>query len=283
VVLIVGTRINYVIWHARTPRFGEHTKFIRIDIDPTEVATTLRLDLGIVGDAKRVLEQFNAANDGRIRAQMFDAWRGTLAEEHQKRAAAKTARMASDQVPIHPLRLCKEIKDFMKRDGILVVDGQDILNFGRGAIPSYMPGHRINSGTFGTMGVGLPYAVGAQAAHPDKQVVCLHGDGSFGFNAMELDTAARHKLPVITAISLNGGWTADPKKEKPGRDLGFTRYDKMAEALGCHGEYVEKPEDIRPALERAGAAALKGIPSVVNVKTDELAQANPARFTRYMT
>jgi len=191
--------------------------------------------------------------------------------------------MANDQVPIHPLRLCKEIRDFVDRDGILVVDGQEILNFGRASIPSYLPGRRINSGTFGTMGVGLPYAIGAQAAHPDAQVVCLHGDGSFGLNGMELDTAARHKLPVITVISLNGGWTADPKKEKAGRDLGFTRYDMMAEALGCHGEYVEKPQDIRPALERAGAAAKKGVPSLVNVKTDEHAQANPGRFARYMT
>ena len=79
----------------------------------------------------------------------------------------------------------------------------------------------------------------------------MHGDGSFGLNAMELDTAVRHKIPLLVVISLNGGWTADPKREKPGRDLGYTRYDKMAEALGCYGEYVEQPEDIRPALERA--------------------------------
>ena len=86
----------------------------------------------------------------------------------------------------------------------------------------------------------------------------MHGDGSFGLNAMELDTAVRHKLPMLVVISLNGGWTADPKRNKPGRDLGYTRYDKMAEALGCYGEYVEKPEDIRPALERAQKAGRRG-------------------------
>ena len=282
-VMIVGTRINYVIWHTRSPRFNASAKFIRIDVDPTEIGTTPRLDVGIVGDARICLEQFNAANDGRVHPSLFDEWRRTLSEENQKREQVQKTRFANDQIPIHPMRLCGEIRNFIKRDTILVVDGQEILNFGRATIPSYLPGHRVNSGTFGTMGVGLPYAIGAQAAHPEKQVVCLHGDGSFGFNAMELDTAVRHKLPVITIISLNGGWTADPKKEKPGRDLGYTRYDKMAEALGCHGEYVEKPADIRPALERASAAAKKGIPSVVNVKTDELAQANPGRFARYMT
>ena len=98
------------------------------------------------------------------------------------------------------------------------------------------------------MGVGLPFGLGAKVAKPDKQVICVHGDGSFGLNAMELDTAVRHKLPVLVVISLNGGWTADPNRDKPGRDLGYTRYDKMAEALGCHGEYVERAEDIRPAL-----------------------------------
>ena len=95
------------------------------------------------------------------------------------------------------------------------------------------------------------FAVGAKAAKPEALVICLHGDGSFGQNAMELDTAVRHKLPLLCVISLNGGWTADPEGNKPGRYLGYTRYDIMAHGLGCHGEYVEEPEDIRPALERA--------------------------------
>jgi len=100
---------------------------------------------------------------------------------------------------------------------------------------------------------------------------------------MELDTAVRHKLPVLVVISLNGGWTGDPDREKPGRDLGYTRYDKMAEALGCHGEYVEAPDDIRPALERARTAVAGGRPAVVNVLTDWKARATTVAFTRYST
>jgi len=281
VVLIVGTRINYVINHTRSPRFSEQAKFIRIDIDPAEVASTPRLDVGLIGDAKRVLEQLHEADDGRIRPGLFDAWRRQLAEAHRKRAQAQEILMSTDQKPIHPLRLCKEVRDFMDREAILVVDGQEILNFGRQSIQTYLPGHRLNSGTFGTMGVGLPYAIGAQVASPDRQVICLHGDGSFGINAMELDTAVRHGIPVITVISLNGGWTSDPKRERVGRDLGFTRYDKMAEALGCHAEYVEEPRDIRPALQRANAAAKNGVPALINVKTDPNAKATTARFTTY--
>jgi thiamine pyrophosphate-dependent acetolactate synthase large subunit-like protein len=161
-----------------------------------------------------------------------------------------------------------------------VVDGQEILNYGRQSIPTFVPGHRLNSGSFGTMGVGVPFGLGAKAAKPDKQVLVLHGDGSFGMNAMEMDTAVRHNLPVVTVISLNGGWTADPEGGKIGRDLGYKRYEKMMEAFGGHGEYVETPQDIRPALERAFAS---GKPAIVNVKTDYRARATTMRFTNYMT
>jgi thiamine pyrophosphate-dependent acetolactate synthase large subunit-like protein len=107
--------------------------------------------------------------------------------------------------------------------------------------------------------VGLAFAVGAKAAKPEAQVICLHGDGSFGRNAMEVDTAARHKLPLLCVISLNGGWTADSEGNKPGRYLGCTRYEKIAEALGCYAEYVEEPEDIRPALQRAWKKVEEGM------------------------
>ena len=200
-----------------------------------------------------------------------------------KRAPVAELALANDQLPIHPLRLCREIRDFIDRDTILCVDGQEILNYARQTIPSYRPGHRLNAGPFGTMGVGLPFGLGAKAGKPDHKVVVLHGDGSFGLNAMELDTAIRHKLPILVVISLNGGWTADPDQSKPGRNLGYTRFDEVAQALGCHGEYVENPEDIRPALERAAAAVAKGQTAVVNVVTDWRARATTASFTSFST
>jgi len=116
------------------------------------------------------------------------------------------------------------------------------------------------------------------------QVLVLHGDGSYGINAMEIDTAVRHKIPVVVVISNNGGWTADAPwtrpLPKPGRNLGHTRYDRVAQELGAHGEYVEKPHDIRPALERAFAS---GKPAVVNVITDSKARATTVRFSAYTT
>jgi acetolactate synthase-1/2/3 large subunit len=278
--MVIGTRLNYVIGHLAPPRFSADAKLIQVDVNPAEIGHNRPADVGIVGDARTVLGQLLAAADGRLDPRRYAAWREHLAGvEAAKQEGAERA-MGTDQRPIHPLRLCKEVRDFLDRDAILAVDGQEILNFGRQSIPTFVPGHRLNSGPFGTMGVGLPFGIGAKAAKPDKQVLVLHGDGSFGLNAMELDTAVRFKLPVVTVISLNGGWTADPNRDKPGRDLGYTAYHKMAEALGCHGEYVEDPAEIRPALERAFRA---GIPAVVNVLTDWRARATTAKFAVYST
>src|SRR6478672_7508582 len=281
-IIILGTRMNYVIGHAAPPRFGANAKIARIEIDAEELGRSARnVDIPVLGDCKSVLEQLIDALDDKT-ADRFQAWRQKLADGE----AAKRTRAGGNYPTdgdIHPLRLCEEIKNFQQRDAILCVDGQEILNFGRQSIPTFTPGHRLNSGPFGTMGVGLPFAVGAKAAKPNSQVICLHGDGSFGQNAMELDTAVRHKLPLLCVISLNGGWTADPERNKPGRDLGYTRYDIMAQGLGAHGEYVENPEDIRPALERAQKKVDDGMVALVNVKTDYRARATTVRFSNYMT
>ena len=282
-VLVIGTRLNFVFSHGKPPRFSADAYFARIDIDPAEASCSQRVDIGVIGDARAVLEQLTTAIAGKISPTSYLAWRQRLAAIEAERAPAAESKLADDQTPIHPLRLCKEVRDFIDRDTILCVDGQEILNYARQSIPSYRPGHRLNSGPFGTMGVGLPFGLGAKAGKPDHKVVVLHGDGSFGLNGMELDTAVRHLLPVLVVISLNGGWTADPDQVKPGRNLGYTRFDKMAQALGCHGEYVEAPPDIRPALERAAAAVARGQPALVNVVTDWRARATTAAFTSFST
>ncbi len=280
VILFLGTRFNYIISFAQPPRFNADAKIIQVNIDPNAIGQNRSVDMGIVGDAKTVLLQMLELVGGKFEPQKETPWVSALREQDMKGQARIEPFMASDATPIHPLRLCKEVKDFLDRDAILVVDGQETLNYGRQSIPTYAPGHRLNSGFFGTMGVGVPFGVGAKVAKPDKQVLVLHGDGSFGMNAMEMDTAVRHDLPIVTVISLNGGWTADPEGGKVGRDLGYQRYEKMMDAFGGHGEYVEQPSEIRPALERAFAS---GKASIVNVKTDYRARATTLRFSNYMT
>ena len=262
-VLVVGTRLNWMVQYGH--RFNRDAKVVQIDIDAAELGHNRNIDLGIVGDAKAVMSQLleearNREADwaGRIESD----WILRLSEVEDQRAAQGAALQNSDQMPMHPVRLCKEIREFLDRDAIVSVDGNEILHIGRQNIPTFEPGHRLNSGVTGTMGVGLPYGIGAQLAKPDKQVLVLHGDGSMGMNAMELDTCVRHNIPVVTVVSNNAGWTArTPDRRKPGRELGFTNFDGMARELGAYGERVEDPNEIKPALQRAFDS---GKPAVIN-------------------
>jgi thiamine pyrophosphate-dependent acetolactate synthase large subunit-like protein len=283
-IIVLGTRMNYIIGHASPPRFGPSAKIARIDVDASEIATAARyVDIPIVGDCKAVLGQLLQGIKGRINPDRYSGWRKQLSDgEAAKRSSAGANKLQEDG-DIHPVRMLEAVRDFAKRDAILCVDGQETLNFGRLTMPTFSPGHRLNSGPFGTMGVGLPFGVGAKVACPDKQVIVVHGDGSMGMNAMELDTAIRHKIPILVVISLNGGWTGDPKREKPGRDLGYMRYDKICEALGGYGEYITKVEDIRPALERAQKKVDEGMVALVNVRTDYRARFAGVAFSDYST
>src|SRR5216684_3707076 len=182
------------------------------------------VDIGIVGDAKMVLRQLIHEGRDAFHGRKELPWVETLRGYDQKTNEKSQALLNSDATPIHPLRLCKEVRDFMDRDAIIVVDGHEILNFARQSIPIYSPGHSVNAGPNGCMGVAVPFGMVA------------------------------------------------------GRDLGFSRYDKMAEVFGAHGEYVDKPQDIRPALERAAAS---GKPAVVNVITDPHARSSTVSFSNY--
>ena len=258
-IIVLGTRMNYIIGHASPPRFGPAAKIARIDICPEEIVRggalcrypdRRRLQGGAGAIARR--------HQGQGQCRQLQ---GVAAEAGGRRggeAHSAGANKYAEDGDIHPVRMLEEVKNFAKRDAILCVDGQETLNYGRQTMPTFMPGHRLNSGPFGTMGVGLPFGIGAKVACPDKQVIVVHGDGVMGMNAMEIDTAVRHKIPILIVISLNGGWTGDPKREKPGRDLGYVRFDKMCEALGGYGEYITQPEEIRPALERAQAEGGRG-------------------------
>lgn len=270
VVLVVGTRLNWMLTFGN--RIAATSKIIQIDIHGAELGHNRSIDIGIEGDAKAVLQQMiDEADRTGFESKADSKWIETLRQADLDRRERVAPLENSEQQPIHPLRLCKELRDVMDRDAILTVDGNEILHFGRQSMPTYYPGHRLNSGPSGCMGVGLPYAIGAKIAKPDKQVVALHGDGSLGMNIQDFDTAVRYNLPIVIVVSNNEGWTARVEGiRKPGRELGFTRFDKVAEALGGYGELVEDPNDIRPALERAFDA---GVPAIVNVHTDPTARA----------
>jgi len=277
VLLVIGTRFNVILGFGRPPRFAPDAKVIMVNTDAAEIGKGRPVHLGIIGDARAVLMQLIAEANGAADWPRETAWVRHLREVHDRKVAQREALLNSEQVPIHPLRLCNEISKFMDRDAILCVDGHDTLNFARQSIPTFVPNHRLNAGPNGCMGVAIPYAIGAKVAKPDKQVIALTGDGSFGMNGFEMDTAIRERLPILCLVCNNGGWTAD-HPPKPGRDLPFYSYEKFVELFGGFGERVERPEGIRPALERAARA---GVPACINVICDPSANSETAHFSSY--
>ncbi|MDO8689374.1 MAG: thiamine pyrophosphate-binding protein [Dehalococcoidia bacterium] len=267
-VLVLGTRLNWTLDFGRL--IHPRAKVIQVDIEESEIGRTRPVAIGIAGDLGLVLPQLLDALGPRPAR---SAW---LKRLHELRAAflQEFEGCASSQAtPVHPLRLCRELASFLGRDFTLALDGGETKIWAAMALRAYQPGHWLDSGAFGSLGAGLPFALSAKLARPNDRVVLLTGDGSFGFCAMEIDTAVRLGLPVVTVIANDGAWGMIKHMQEEaygsGRavatDLGWVRYDRMAEALGGYGEFVERPEDIAPALERAFTS---GKPAVINVKCE---------------
>jgi acetolactate synthase-1/2/3 large subunit len=202
----------------------------------------------------------------------WSAWRDELRKIENAAEAKVQEALNSDEVPVDPQRMCREVRDWLDTlgDPIVIGDGGDIVATAAKILPVKSEGAWMDPGPLGTLGVGAPFAVAAQLAHPGRRVVIVYGDGSFGLNGFEFDTAVRHKLPIIGVLGNDAAWgqMMRPQGAIYGWDrlaateLAYTRYDKVVEALGGHGELVERPEQLRPALDRAAAS---GKPALVNV------------------
>lgn len=269
VVVAVGTRANWLNGHLRPPRFGEAARFVVANIDPDEIGRGREPEVGIVADAGVFLDQL--ADALRAAGGISDAarrWTDALIANDAAKEPDRTK--LSDAVPIEPLRLCEEVRRVLPRDAVFIVDGHETLEFARRWIPSLSEANYLTSGPNGCMGVGVPFALGAKVARPDRPVFVLMGDGGFGWHGMEYDTLIRHGIPVVGVVFNNAGFTGRPAAQGLGRELGFQRYDLMVAGFGGHGEFVEHPSDIAPALQRAIAS---GKPALVNVCVDPEAQA----------
>jgi acetolactate synthase-1/2/3 large subunit len=267
VIIAIGTPMDFRL---RYGEFGDGTKLVQIDIDPTDIGRNRPVDVGIVGSARSVLEQLNDA----ARGKSFDEWLARLqAVEEEKRTAQATWERCAER-PIHQFRLAHELNRFIDADTIVIGDGGDVVGLAAKVLTIRRPGHWLDPGPLGCLGVGLPFALAAQLVHPDKKVIVLSGDGAFGLNGMEFDTAVRFNLPIVTLIGNDGQWGEIrlPQLALVGEDRAIatqlkpgTRYDKIAEAFGGYGELVEAPEEIVPALRRAFAS---GKPAIVNALLD---------------
>jgi thiamine pyrophosphate-dependent acetolactate synthase large subunit-like protein len=209
-----------------------------------------------------------------------ERWLEALWADEDQRRAAEILDREDSRAPLHPMRLYAELAEVLERDAIVVGDGGDFVGYAGRVVDSYLPGCWLDPGPFGCLGSGPGYAIAAKLARPDRQVVLLLGDGAFGFAAMEFDTMARHGIAVVSVMGNNGIWGLEkhPMQSLYGYSVAAdlrpgTRYDEIVRALGCHGELVSEPAELRPALERALQSRR---PALVNVLTDP-AVAYPRR------
>ncbi|MGQ9494112.1 MAG: thiamine pyrophosphate-binding protein [Anaerolineae bacterium] len=274
VVLLVGGRMGDLDFWGRPPAWGESgvQRWIQIDIEPQNIALNRPVDLALAGDAKATLRALLEAVKARSgpkpeNPQFQDAREGQQAWFHQWEEGAY-----SNVVPIHPLRLMREVREFFPRQAICAVDGGTTAVWAFYMNRVYEPRSFLWAADSGHLGAGVPYAIGAKLARPDVPVYCITGDGSFGFNAMELETARREGAPIVVIIANDRAWGMIKGGQKLvydaryiGVDFSDARYDKLAEALGCYGERITEPAQIRPALQRAVDS---GLPAVLDVLVD---------------
>jgi acetolactate synthase-1/2/3 large subunit len=200
------------------------------------------------------------------------SWLAELRETEDEKRASEQADLNDERAPLHPLRVYRELGKILDRDAVVVGDGGDFVSYAGRVIDTYEPGCWMDPGPFGCLGSGPGFAMAAKLARPEKQVALLLGDGAFGFAGLEFDTMVRHGIPVVGVMGNNGIWGLEkhPMEFLYGYSVAAElqpncRYDQVVEALGGHGELVERPDELVPALERAFAS---GRPALVNVLTD---------------
>jgi acetolactate synthase-1/2/3 large subunit len=274
-VAIIGTPLDFRLGYGAG--IGEAAKIVQIDSDAAEIGRNRAVDIGIVGDSRSVLGQLAAALS---RRKGSDAWLRQLRQREQEKAARQVEYERSDQVPIHHFRLAKELDTVARAagDSMFVADGGNWVAIAAKVIALRKPGRWLDPGPLGCLGVGAPFAIAAKLLHPDRPMFIIQGDGSFGFNGMDFDTALRFRLPMVVVVGNDAAWGQirlpqvqlfGPERS-PATQLAPTRYDKVIEALGGYGEQVTEPAQIRPALERAVAS---GTVACVNVLLDPEAPA----------
>ena len=291
VVLVVGARLGEYDGWGKPPAWGDPARqpTIQIDADPLSIGLNRPVDVAIVADAKAALAALLAAVQAKtpVRETMPD-----LARYRQMSAATLQGGMvymqASSGSGVNPGQMVFMANQFFPRDAITVLDGGNTVLWGIAFNPILEPDSFLYSVKMGYLGTGLPFAIGAKLAAPDRPVVCITGDGALGFNVMELETALRANTPLVVVVAVDDAWGMEktafnvaglgPEQYvdidiRPG-----VRYDLIAQGLGCHGEKVDDLDELLPALQRA---VQSGKPAVIHVAVDAAVNADPIGFKEF--
>ena len=271
VVVLAGARLNWLLSHGRPPLWSEGTRFVQVDISATEIDSNRAIAAPVVGDIKSVFSAFNAAlKPGKIECQ--GAWLDEIGKRKQQNVERMAARLNADPSPMNFSSALRSVRNALatQPDVYVVNEGANTLDFGRNIIDMDKPRHRLDSGTWGVMGIGMGYAIGA-AAVTGKPVVAIEGDSAFGFSGMEIETICRYELPVTTVIFNNNGvYRGDPAGTAytPTGLLRDARYEKIIEAFGGAGYHVTDTPSLTKALTGALAS---GKPALINAVIDPTA------------
>ena len=279
VILIVGTPFDFRMGYGK--RLSQEATVVQIDLDYRTVAKNRDVSLGLVGDAGAILSAVTEAASARsnVRTREREPWLEALRAEEKRLVEERLPRLMKDTAPIHPLRLAHEINQFLTEDTMYIGDGGDVVTFSGGVVQPRGPGLWMDPGPLGTLGVGTPFAMAAKLARPDREVVCLFGDGALSLTGWDFETMVRFNLPFIGVVGNNSymnqiryGQIQKYGEERGdvGNKLGDVDYEKFAQMLGGYGEAVREPSQIRPALERARES---GKPALINVWIDQNAFA----------
>jgi acetolactate synthase-1/2/3 large subunit len=274
-VLVLGTPLDFRLGYGRAPSFAENAKVAMVDVDPAELGRNRPLALGLSAHIGLTLRNVGDALPAGLPARLAP-WCDAVRKKEDDAQARLLAERCSDAAPISHYRLAHELAAFVDADTTIVGDGGDVVGCVSRIVPLHRPGQWLDPGPFGCLGVGPSFAIAARLLRPDRRVLLVAGDGAFGLNGMEVETAVRFGLPMTIVIGNDGGWgqIRNPQLSFFGAEravatsLPFTRYDRMVEALGGTGEHVTDPAALRPALERAFAA---GGVACVNVELDPAA------------
>jgi acetolactate synthase-1/2/3 large subunit len=290
VVVVVGARLGEYDGWGMPPAWGDPSRqrTIQIDVDPLSIGLNRPVDLPIVADAKAALAALGVAVRARSepRRAMPDADRyATLHDETVAGAAPYV--LAEARHGVNPGQMVMAVREAFPRHAVTVVDGGNTTLWAVALNPIYEPDSFLYSVKMGYLGTGLPFAIGAQLAAPERPVYLVSGDGAFGFNVMELETARRVGAPVVCIVAVDGGWGMERSAHRlkgiepdrfQGTDIGEVRYDLVASAMGCHGELITTVDQIAPAVERARAS---GLPSVLHVQVDPEVNADAIGYQQF--
>jgi acetolactate synthase I/II/III large subunit len=271
-VFVVGTPFDFRLNYGAEPTFSASSKIVQVDVDPVEIGRNRAVEVGLVADSASALAAFA---DGARPAQR-PAYLAELRASERTKAELLDAWCRSNDVPIHHYRLARDMSEVAhagSRDPVFVADGGNWVSMAAKVVTLRQPGRWLDPGPLGCLGVGAPFAIAAKLLHPERQLWVIQGDGSFGLNGMDYETALRFKLPLVCVVGNDAAWgqIRIPQvgmfgaEKSPATLLAPTRYDEVVKAFGGQGELVTEPRAIRPALERALAS---GTVACVNVMLD---------------